>query len=220
MVCPVAGRLSKPYLPPGARMPVNPVAVRAASCASELTIAVARPMVHDLRAMCDAVGYVVKNGIESRALLVDFPAVGGGLCLLRTVKRTRFAAGPDHQALGTAARASRLQGPAHGLHRGLPGRQGPRHRRQGHQWLRSGRSGRFQQPEERAGVVGLLDLAEPIKVGAEVGGSGISEFVVGKVRIHSASPVLVSNPPRPRQPGARRHWCRWPVRPRSGLRRA
>jgi len=39
----------------------------------ELTVAVGRPMVHDLRAMCDAVGYVVKNGIEWRALPVDFP---------------------------------------------------------------------------------------------------------------------------------------------------
>jgi transposase len=40
---------------------------------AELTIAVGRPMVHDLRAMCDAVGYVVKNGVEWRALPVDFP---------------------------------------------------------------------------------------------------------------------------------------------------
>jgi Transposase and inactivated derivatives len=30
-------------------------------------------MVHDLRAMCDAVAYVVRNGIEWRALPVDFP---------------------------------------------------------------------------------------------------------------------------------------------------
>jgi transposase len=30
-------------------------------------------MVHDLRAMCDAVSYVVKNGIEWRALPADFP---------------------------------------------------------------------------------------------------------------------------------------------------
>jgi hypothetical protein len=30
-------------------------------------------MVHDLRAMCDAVAYVVKNGVEWRALPVDFP---------------------------------------------------------------------------------------------------------------------------------------------------
>ena len=39
----------------------------------DLTVAVGRPMVHDPRAMCDAVGYVVKNGIEWRALPVDFP---------------------------------------------------------------------------------------------------------------------------------------------------
>jgi transposase len=40
---------------------------------SELVTAAGRPMVHDLRAMCDAVSYVVKNGIEWRALPVDFP---------------------------------------------------------------------------------------------------------------------------------------------------
>lgn len=40
---------------------------------ADLTIAVGRPMVHDLRAMCDAVNYVVKNGIEWRALPADFP---------------------------------------------------------------------------------------------------------------------------------------------------
>ena len=39
----------------------------------ELTAAVGRPMVHDLRAMCDAVSYVVKNGVEWRALPADFP---------------------------------------------------------------------------------------------------------------------------------------------------
>lgn len=32
-----------------------------------------RPMDHDLRAMCDAVAYVVRNGIEWRAMPVDFP---------------------------------------------------------------------------------------------------------------------------------------------------
>ena len=46
---------------------------RARQVMAELTIAVGRPMVHDLRAMCDAVSYVVKNGIEWRALPVDFP---------------------------------------------------------------------------------------------------------------------------------------------------
>jgi transposase len=39
----------------------------------EIRRAVGRPMVHDLRAMVDAVGYVVRNGIEWRALPADFP---------------------------------------------------------------------------------------------------------------------------------------------------
>ena len=46
---------------------------RARQVMAELTVAAGRPMTHDLRAMCDAVGYVVKNGIEWRALPVDFP---------------------------------------------------------------------------------------------------------------------------------------------------
>jgi transposase len=46
---------------------------RAREVMAELTIAVGRPMVHDLRAMCDAVAYVVKNGVEWRALPVDYP---------------------------------------------------------------------------------------------------------------------------------------------------
>jgi transposase len=40
---------------------------------AELTRASGRPMVHELRAVCDAVFYVVKNGIEWRALPADFP---------------------------------------------------------------------------------------------------------------------------------------------------
>ena len=40
---------------------------------AELTVAAGRPMVHDLRAMCDAISYVVRNGIEWRALPADFP---------------------------------------------------------------------------------------------------------------------------------------------------
>jgi transposase len=35
--------------------------------------ATGRPMVHDLRAMVDAIGYVVRNSVEWRALPVDFP---------------------------------------------------------------------------------------------------------------------------------------------------
>jgi transposase len=87
-------------------MPVYPVAVRDARCASPgcwcrdrvpcypsdltdaqwavlepraravmagLTVAAGRPMTHDLRAMCDAVSYVVRNGIEWRAVPADFP---------------------------------------------------------------------------------------------------------------------------------------------------
>jgi len=46
---------------------------RARQVMRELTVAVGRPMTHDLRAMCDAVAYLVKNGIEWRALPVDFP---------------------------------------------------------------------------------------------------------------------------------------------------
>jgi transposase len=40
---------------------------------AELRQAAGRPMVHDLRSMLDAVFYVVRNGIEWRALPVDFP---------------------------------------------------------------------------------------------------------------------------------------------------
>jgi transposase len=46
---------------------------RAREVMKELTVAVGRPMVHDLRAMCDAVAYVIRNGVESRALPADFP---------------------------------------------------------------------------------------------------------------------------------------------------
>jgi transposase len=87
-------------------MPVYPVAVPDASCATpgcwcrdrvarypsdltdaqwellrpeaervmaELRQAVGRPMVHELRAVLDAVFYVVRNGIEWRAMPADFP---------------------------------------------------------------------------------------------------------------------------------------------------
>jgi transposase len=39
----------------------------------ELVIAAGRPMDHDLRAMVDAIAYVVRNGIEWRAVPADFP---------------------------------------------------------------------------------------------------------------------------------------------------
>ncbi|MCA1674144.1 MAG: transposase [Actinobacteria bacterium] len=40
---------------------------------ADLRRAPGRPMVHDLRAMLDGIGYVVRNGIEWRALPADFP---------------------------------------------------------------------------------------------------------------------------------------------------
>jgi hypothetical protein len=40
---------------------------------AELRQAAGRPMVHELRAVLDAVFCVVRNGIEWRALPVDFP---------------------------------------------------------------------------------------------------------------------------------------------------
>jgi transposase len=39
----------------------------------QLRRATGRPMVHDLRAMLDAIGYVTRQGIEWRALPIDFP---------------------------------------------------------------------------------------------------------------------------------------------------
>ena len=46
---------------------------RAREVMAELAIAAGRPMAHDLRAMCDAVSYAAKNGVERRALPVDLP---------------------------------------------------------------------------------------------------------------------------------------------------
>ncbi|HEY6795687.1 MAG TPA: transposase [Kineosporiaceae bacterium] len=46
---------------------------RAVEVMAELKRATGRPMAHDLRAMVEAIAYVVRNGIEWRALPVDFP---------------------------------------------------------------------------------------------------------------------------------------------------
>ncbi len=45
---------------------------QARAVTAELTVAAGRPMTHDLRAMCDAVFYVVRNGVEWRALPADY----------------------------------------------------------------------------------------------------------------------------------------------------
>src|SRR5579859_515036 len=42
---------------------------------AEIRRATGRPMVHALRAMVDAIGYVARNGIEWRALPIDFLSV-------------------------------------------------------------------------------------------------------------------------------------------------
>jgi transposase len=46
---------------------------RARAVMAELSRSSGRPMLHDLRAMLDAVGYVTRYGIEWRALPADFP---------------------------------------------------------------------------------------------------------------------------------------------------
>ena len=40
----------------------------------DLARAQGRPVDHDLPAMCDAIAYVVRNGVEWRAVPVDFPS--------------------------------------------------------------------------------------------------------------------------------------------------
>jgi transposase len=97
---------------------------RAREVMAVLTVAVGRPMVHDLRAMCDAVGYVVKSGVEWRALPVDFP---------RGKRFTRYSSGgtaaaflrAGHWAAGVAAAAPGPCRAADGLHHRLTDDQGP-----------------------------------------------------------------------------------------------
>jgi transposase len=56
---------------------------------AELRQAAGRPMIHDLRAMLDALFYVVRNGIEWRALPADFPP--GPRCMPSTSAGTPAA---------------------------------------------------------------------------------------------------------------------------------
>ena len=102
---------------------------------AELTVAVGRPMVHDLRAMCDAVAYVVKNGIEWRALPVDFPPWDAVYAFFEAVERPRPAAGAGRPAAGTAAARPGPGRGADGVHHRLADRQGARHRPEGDQRL-------------------------------------------------------------------------------------
>src|SRR3984957_12228934 len=58
---------------------------RAREVMKELTAAAGHPMVHDLRAMCDAVSYVVKNRVEWAGAAGGFPALGGGVRAFSTL---------------------------------------------------------------------------------------------------------------------------------------
>src|SRR5260370_10649241 len=53
----------------------------------ELVAAQGRPMGHDLRAMCDAVAYVARNGIEWRANPLDLPPRGPGYAFYPPLNR-------------------------------------------------------------------------------------------------------------------------------------
>ena len=89
-------------------------------------------MVHDLRAMCDAVSYVVKNGDRVAGAPGRFPAVGGGVRVLRAVERPRPARWSWSAGCGNccAQHQGRAAQPTACIV-GLADRQGARHRRQG-----------------------------------------------------------------------------------------
>lgn len=86
-----------------------------------------RPMVHDLRAMLDAVGYVTRYGIEWRTA-GRLPAVRGGVRVLRTVERAGPAAAAGRCAAGPNPPRVRARCAAHGRLDRLAEREGRRHR--------------------------------------------------------------------------------------------
>ena len=61
-------------------------------------------MVHDLRAMCDAVGYMVRNGVEWRALPADFPPWDAVYAFYERWNKRGTARRAGTAAAGTAAR--------------------------------------------------------------------------------------------------------------------
>ena len=95
---------------------------------TDLTVAVGRPMTHDLRAMCDAVAYVVKNGIEWRALPADFPPWEAAYAFFERWNDRGLPLELIQPVAGDAAPASGQDRAAVGVHRRFPDRQGPRHR--------------------------------------------------------------------------------------------
>jgi hypothetical protein len=66
---------------------------------TELRQATGRPMVHELRAVLDAVFYVVRNGIEW-CFAGGFPAVGCGVCVLSAVEPAGYAPRASRSAAG------------------------------------------------------------------------------------------------------------------------
>ena len=96
-------------------------------------------MVHDLRAMCDAVSYVVKNGVEWRALPGRFPAVGVGVRVLPAVERPRPARWSWSAGCGNCCGSTRA-GPRSRRHASSTRRcQGARHRPPGDQRYHGGK---------------------------------------------------------------------------------
>src|SRR5262249_8767546 len=70
---------------------------------AEMRRAPGRPAVHDLRAMVDAIGYVVRNGIEWRGLPVGFSEWAGGGGVFSRLGPAGAPAGP---AAGTDSPAA------------------------------------------------------------------------------------------------------------------
>src|SRR5258708_26450646 len=77
---------------------------RAREVMAELVVAAGRPMVHDLRAVCDAIAYVTRNGIEWRARPTGVPPGGGGDGLLSRWGKRGQPRGPVDPPPGKALR--------------------------------------------------------------------------------------------------------------------
>jgi transposase len=69
---------------------------------AELVTVTGRPMVHDLRAVLDAINYVTRYGIEWRAMPVDFPPYEAVYAFLPALVRAR----PARMAGQAATRSS------------------------------------------------------------------------------------------------------------------
>jgi transposase len=121
----------------------------------ELVIAAGRPMVHDLRAMVDAIGYVTRNGDRVAGRARRLPALGLGLRVLPAVERPRPAAAPGRAA---ARKAPRAPGPAAGadrVHCRFPDREVRGYRRQGDERLSRREEDHRPRPPPRRGHRGL-----------------------------------------------------------------